>query len=498
MSRTTEASAASLASETLFARAQPCMDLKRFVLAVVPSIPKPGSKRVSTPVNTLWLGFTCLLALMAFTAVDSTQSLRNLERTSMTARMQSRARDQLLEQLRTDLYHSSTVLRDYILETDDVRAAAHKAELERVQARIEQNVQSYEQKMPETERRAFRDMRDDLESYWKSLTVVLKWDSEQRRRTGIDYLRYELVPRRAQVVQLVTELSALDEREHDAAEQQLESTQANLRRRVTAISVLALMVSLLVALISVQRIRRLEREAEMRYREAEDARSRLRDLSARLVAAQEEERRNISRELHDEVGQSMSAMLVELGRLENILARDGASQAQLACVRRMAEENVGSVRNIALLLRPSMLDELGLVPALRWQAREVTRRTGLRVRLFADEIGDDIPDTHRTCVYRIVQEALHNCSRHARAAEARVAVRRDSEGLSVSVQDDGVGFDPSQEKGIGLLGMEERVTRLGGVVLLKSSPGRGTVLSIRLPFAAAPQVATHAQWETHA
>jgi signal transduction histidine kinase len=408
-------------------------------------------------------------------------------------RMQSRGRDQLLDRLRTDLYHSSTVLRDYILETDEVRAAEHKAELERVQVRIEQSIRSYEQRMPETERRAFRDMRDDLESYWNSLTLVLKWNPGERRRAGIDYLRYELVPRRAEVVQLVTQLSALDERENDTAEQQLESTQASLRWRVTAVSVLALIVGLVVALISVRHIRRLEREGGMRYREVEEARGRLRDLSARLVAAQEEERRNISRELHDEVGQSMSAMLVELGRLETIAVTDGSYHAQLACVRRMAEANVGSVRNIALLLRPSMLDDLGLIPALRWQAREVTRRTGLNVKMTAEEVGEDVPDAYRTCIYRIVQEALHNCSRHAKAVEARVAVHRDSEGLSVSIQDDGVGFDPNQEKGIGLLGMEERVTRLGGRVHLKAQPGHGTVLSIRLPFAPIVQ-----QLETHA
>jgi signal transduction histidine kinase len=423
-----------------------------------------------------------MLALMTFIAVDSAISLRSLERTSTVVRMQSRGRDQLLEQLRTDIYHSSTVMRDYILETNDAQAAEHRAELERVQSRIEQNVQSYEQRTPEVERRALLDLRAELESYWNSLTVVLQWSPVERRSNGIDYLRAVLVPRRAQVVQLVSHVSELDEREHDAAEQQLETTQASLRRRVTAVSVLALIVGIAVALVSIGRIRRLQQEAEARYRDVEDARGRLRDLSARLVAAQEEERRNISRELHDEVGQSMSAMLVELGRLEAIGPKEKTYQSQLASVRRMAEMNVGSVRNIALLLRPSMLDDLGLVPALRWQAREVTRRTGLKVNMTAEEIGEDIPDEYGTCIYRIVQEALHNCARHAQAEEASVVVRRDREGLSVSVEDNGIGFDPNQVKGIGLLGMKERVTRLGGLVRLDSDAGRGTVLSIRLPF----------------
>jgi signal transduction histidine kinase len=141
------------------------------------------------------------------------------------------------------------------------------------------------------------------------------------------------------------------------------------------------------------------------------------------------------------------------------------------------------VRNMALLLRPSMLDDLGLVAALRWQAREVTRRSGLKVKMVADEIAEDLPDSHRTCVYRVVQEALNNCARHSQATQVRVVVRRDPDGLSVMVQDDGIGFEPRREKGLGLLGMEERVARLGGAFSIESQPGHGTVLSIHFPLA---------------
>src|SRR5439155_726063 len=223
----------------------------------------------------------------------------------------------------------------------------------------------------------------------------------------------------------------------------------------------------ILAAFTIRRVQRLESEAEARYEEVEEARRELRKLSDRLVTAQEEERRNLSRELHDEIGQAMSAMLVELGRLE--AAQDGEIRRErLTSVRRMAETSVGMVRNMALLLRPSMLDDLGLVPALKWQAREVTRRTGLKVKMIADEIADDMLDSHKTCVYRVVQEALNNCAQHSQATEIRVIVRQDADGLAVSVQDDGIGFNPSLEKGMGLLGMEERVERLGGLLCIES------------------------------
>jgi signal transduction histidine kinase len=103
--------------------------------------------------------------------------------------------------------------------------------------------------------------------------------------------------------------------------------------------------------------------------------------------------------------------------------------------------------------------------------------------MVADEITEDLPDSHRTCLYRVVQEALNNCARHSQATEVRVVVHRDREGLSVTVQDDGIGFEPGREKGMGLLGMEERVERLGGRFSIESKPGNGTVLCIHFPLA---------------
>src|SRR5262249_42897620 len=140
------------------------------------------------------------------------------------------------------------------------------------------------------------------------------------------------------------------------------------------------------------------------------------------------------------------------------------------------------VRNMSLLLRPSMLDDLGLVPALRWQARETSKRTSMDVSVAAEGVSDNLADEYKTCVYRIVQEALHNCSRHSQATAVRVRVQQDAGGLSLSIQDDGKGFDVEQTKGLGLLGIEERVARLGGRFRIHSTPGSGTILAAELPL----------------
>jgi signal transduction histidine kinase len=414
-------------------------------------------------------------------AIDAARSLRDVEVTTAALRTESRKRDGLLDELRADIYRSATVVRDYLLEIDGARAESQKAELELLRTRIEDTLRIYERKLPDTEKDAFKDLRSRFESYWKSLAPALQWDASVRRAKAGSFLQDVILPFRTEVVQLTRQVTALNERDLDAREERIRAVQSRFGQRVAMISVFAMVVGLILGAVSIRRVQHLEREAKARYEEVEEARRELRKLSDRLVTAQEEERRNLSRELHDEIGQAMSAMLVELGRVEAAPDSDTRGE-RLASVRRMAEASVGMVRNMALLLRPSMLDDLGLVAALRWQAREVTRQSGLNVKMVADEIAEDLPDSHRTCLYRVVQEALNNCVKHSRATQVRVVVHRDRDGLSVTVQDDGIGFEPSREKGLGLLGMEERVERLGGLFSIESTPGNGTVLSIHFPL----------------
>jgi len=210
----------------------------------------------------------------------------------------------------------------------------------------------------------------------------------------------------------------------------------------------------------------------------------LKELSARLVSAQEQERRAISRELHDEVGQSLSALLMEAGNAAAIVPQDSAEvRRHVESIKKLAEASVNVIRNMTLLLRPSMLDDFGLVPALEWQAREVSKRTGLRVHVTAEETAGELPDELRTCIYRVVQEALHNCARHAQARSVKVVVKQEPSRILLSVEDDGHGFDAGRVRGLGLVGMEERVNHLGGAFEVASQPGNGTKVAVELPIA---------------
>jgi signal transduction histidine kinase len=282
------------------------------------------------------------------------------------------------------------------------------------------------------------------------------------------------------MLQIADRIAAINERGLNRAEGRQALASERLRWTLVASIALTLAGGLTLALVTALYTLRLERELERRLAENARSRSELEQLSASLVRAQENERRTIARELHDEIGQSLSAIFMEA---ENAAAAEepGEMQARIASIRGLAEKSVNMVRDLALLLRPSMLDDLGLAPALKWHGREVSKRTGLAVIVSADESVDQLPDEHKTCIYRLVQESVNNSVRHAGARTVRVEVKNESDHVQFTVQDDGVGFDPSQVRGLGLIGMEERVRRLGGKLEVESQPGRGTVIAAELP-----------------
>jgi signal transduction histidine kinase len=246
----------------------------------------------------------------------------------------------------------------------------------------------------------------------------------------------------------------------------------------------ALCLGAIIAGASVFRISSLEKESAEYQSATKQAEKRLRQLSQQLVSSQEQERKALSRELHDEIGQLLTALRMELGNVERShAAAGGEADTHLDQAKKLAETTLKTTRDIAMGLRPAMLDLLGLGPALEWQTREYSRRYKTPIQL--DVAGDlrDLPDPHRTYLYRIVQEGLTNCARHAHAKNIRVSLKDANGQLAVTVEDDGVGFDQhgGVSYGLGLLGITERVRELCGNIAIQSEPGKGTRLEVMLP-----------------
>jgi signal transduction histidine kinase len=160
----------------------------------------------------------------------------------------------------------------------------------------------------------------------------------------------------------------------------------------------------------------------------------------------------------------------------------------LARARDLAERTVQNVRDISLLLRPALLDDLGLTPALQFQLEHFLRRSGIACEFTEDAVAEDLPDHVKTCVYRVMQEALHNCEKHSGASRVNVAVRQRDGSLLLEVEDNGRGFAYSAEEplasgaGLGLLGMRERASLAGGSLIVESRPGHGTRIVLTVPL----------------
>jgi PAS domain S-box-containing protein len=211
---------------------------------------------------------------------------------------------------------------------------------------------------------------------------------------------------------------------------------------------------------------------------------RLRTLSRRLLEVQEAERRHLARELHDEVGQQLTALQLAVKTAADLPPErraEGLGRAQ-----RLVSELMGQVRDLSLSLRPTLLDDLGLLPALLWHFRRYTPQTGVRVEFEHRGLNGRLPAQVETTAYRIVQEALTNVARHAGVAEAEVAVEADAGMLRIRIEDRGPGFDLAAVRaaggGNGLSGMHERAALLGGRFLVQSNAGAGTRLTAELPL----------------
>lgn len=225
------------------------------------------------------------------------------------------------------------------------------------------------------------------------------------------------------------------------------------------------------------------RDITERHRSDEQRRS----LAAQLMTAQDEERRRISRELHDDINQRLALLAIDLRTLEHrvIMTPEFARQAVHSAVERLAVIS-DDVRRMAYHFHPSVVDDLGLPAALRHLLDDFTARTGIKTVFASQEPSETIPQAIASCLYRIAQESLANVAKHASASRAEVELTHDEADISLSVRDTGTGFNLPRAReargGLGLISMEERVRSVGGVLDIDSRPGHGTHIQVRIPF----------------
>jgi signal transduction histidine kinase len=435
------------------------------------------------PVAALGLGGLLLLVVLSLLAA----SRRAQEIYTQLYRLNSHHRevDARLRRLRSDVQLSGIFIRDYLLDPEREHAPEYRLRLADFRSSNLTTLDALRTLSGGNaeDRARIASLQAKLDEYWQTFDPLFDWTPAERHTRSARFLRREVLPRREAALAIAQEIEQLNNENLDAQRAEVTRRHAAFRSDLHVLLWQSLFLGLAVAVVAVVRLRVLERRSETERAVAQDAERQMRKLSQQLVATQEEERKKLSRELHDHVGQMLTALRMELGRIERSRASNETVVAEaVAAGRQLVDDVVRTVRDLALGLRPSMLDDFGLQAALEWHVRDFSRRCGLQVDLTTDGEFDGLPDQHRTCVYRAVQEALTNCIKHSSCRRIQVKVLGRSNDLLVSIADDGVGVDRSHRGGLGLRGIEERVRELQGETSIRSKPGEGTVVSVRLPI----------------
>ena len=438
----------------------------------------------------LFLSFGWLLALLIGAGVNALISLRQLNTAEQQVSRRFSARSDALSTLVVSVRVYDENFERYLLQDQLSSPSPSPAQIAQQFAEIRSALLAFPPDQFPEEQLLLSELQNLLLDQENSASTVLDWPPADRHQRARQFIGEDLLPWSTRILAISQEISSVDGKRLADENLALALRFQAMESRLVWLVGLALVAGILMSLVCGWYILRLERQGRQRYLALARGRLELESLSARLVDAQEAERRSISRELHDEVGQSLGALLVEVGHLSKAVPpEDRVTQAQIAQIKSVAESAVKSIRDMALLLRPPMLDDLGLVPALEWQAREVSRRSDMEVEVTSQEVSEDLHDELKVTVYRLVQEALNNAASHSAAKNAKVTVVQSQDKITVQVTDDGAGFDPQRKRGMGILGMEERVRRLGGTFAIQSAPGKGATVSAEIPLHPVPSLA---------
>lgn len=261
-------------------------------------------------------GFGGLLCIMALAGLDTLRGLHQFRRSDQEIRNQYLSQNHVLNDIRSQVYVSGTYVRDYLLEPDPERADAFfRSSLQRVRGQRQSELELYQREMATGDHRHYSALRSELAACWAVLNPIFQSGREERRRSGYGLLRDEVFPRRQNMLAMADRIASLNAQQLDAANQRVVSLLLRFQTRLLLTLMLALAVGLLLALFTMRKILHLENHARVQYLDELGARTQLEALSARLVQTQEVERRALWRELHDEVDQSLSAVLIELRNL---------------------------------------------------------------------------------------------------------------------------------------------------------------------------------------
>lgn len=439
-------------------------------------------------------GFGLMLGLWLFAGYQVTERLQKVQRDGAAVSARYQQAQELLASVRTQVLVASVLLRDSLLDPDANAQADHRQAIERAYSGIDTLLTQYVPFLDSAaERERVGRLRAEIKEFRLASDEVLATDSTRWPSDARTLLR-RFMPKREAAIRVSDEVQALNRSAFIDQQRALTEMQSAMQRQVWTVFGIALAISLVIGWLASRHASWLERRLTEQHAREERISGDLQRLSARLVHAREEEQRRIARELHDEVGQALSAVKVELAVAERRIERISGARALLAEAQSSADSAIHSVRDLSHLLHPSVLDDLGLVAALDSLVTDFRRRHHIGVEFLHEGHDHRLQAETERAAYRIAQEALTNIARHAEATTGDVRLTTEPASLTLTIDDNGVGFDvadverPGKRRGLGLLSIRERVAGLGGTVRIESAPGSGSRIEVTLPAVEPPQV----------
>lgn len=435
---------------------------------------------LKSPTSRLLLG---LLVTLAAVAGYSSYTLHQLEslRTLQTDTIDLNRHDSLLLlEAESDLNMIGLRVRDMIRSNEPGNVTRYRSEFDKLHGQLQRAIEQ-EEKLSPISRKADQHAKliSALKQFWQSSDEVFTAANQGHEQAARSIASTRLFRQQAALATLVYELLERNNEAEERADQKVSSIYTGVERDIylfLAATILAILVTSAYTIFSNRRLfERMEAMSKQR-----------RILAARLITVQEEVLRSVSRELHDEFGQILTAVGAMLARAERKgVPPDSPLRTELTEVRQITHATLEKMRSLSQMLHPSVIDDYGLVKGIEWYVGVFEKQTGIETRVEIQGVPERITGQLATHCFRIVQEALNNAAKHSGAKRAEVEMVFGANTLTVTIMDFGKGLKPEKDpakRGLGLIAMRERASLVGGTLDVHSTPGAGTTVVLTMPL----------------
>ena len=448
-------------------------------------------RAIPSPSRRLWFGLCVTLAIFAISAFYTIREIHWLQDFQVNVVQKNRKASLELLRLQDDTYQLAVSLRDMTLPESRYPILYWRGEFSRLRDDMNSASASEAQYAVSTkagdEQR--KQLRDVLDNYWVLSDEAFNLAQQGHEDSARYLIRSQLEEQRETISRVVSHLLSLNDQAQQEAGQRVSLVYGQVSKDILLLVGVLFLAAMGTGLYTLQANRktfeRLHHLAETLQSQSEQ----MRTLSWKLIDVQEQTLRHVARDLHDHFGQILTAIGVMLGRAgQKAAASDPVFVQDVEAVKKIVEDTLQSVRDESQIFRPAILDDFGLHQTLEWFVEQFARQTGVQVHYRGRLSDGSFPPEAAIHVYRIVQEALNNVARHSAARDAWVTLGEKENHLDLEIRDNGVGFEAGGEvkraagQGMGLMGMRERTEHLNGSFSIRSSPHKGTVISVRVPL----------------